>query len=51
MPHVTPASVKESPGHAALAPEQRSSVSQALVAVRHTREGPSNAQVPSVAAP
>jgi hypothetical protein len=51
-PQPTPASANASPGHAALAPVQRSSTSQPPAAApRQTRLGPSNAQVPSTAAP
>jgi hypothetical protein len=51
LPHDTPASTKESPRQAALVPLQRSATSHDEAEARHTRDGPSNAQVPSVTAP
>lgn len=50
-PQETPASARALPGQSGEEPVQRSSTSQPLAAVRQTREAPSSAQVPLVAAP
>jgi hypothetical protein len=51
LPQPTPASAKALAGQVAAVPLQRSSTSQVEAAVRHTRLGPSNPQVPLTAAP